>query len=129
MTSQLLDTLRQLECELHQSSTRGNAARLQCLLHVDFREVGYSGRSYTLSTIMQLLLGETEPLRIYARDFELQILAENLALLTYRDAHQTEEGELFRHCTRASLWQHNDNGWQMIYHQGTPSAAFEAVSA
>ncbi len=122
--SALLEHLCQQERELQNAQTRGDAARLRVLLHKDFREHGYSGRSYNLDSILALLLAEDEPTNIHPQDFVLQMLAENVALLIYRSAHRDKEGKLFRHSLRSSVWQRTEIGWQMIFHQGTPTAEF-----
>ena len=34
------------------------------------------------------------------------------------------DGDLFRHTFRSSLWQRMQHGWQLRFHQGTPTSAF-----
>ena len=52
----LLSQLKALEVELHQPVARGDAARLDALLHEDFREFGRSGATYTKADIVGSLL-------------------------------------------------------------------------
>ncbi|OUC12092.1 MAG: DUF4440 domain-containing protein [Alkalinema sp. CACIAM 70d] len=121
----LLSMLRELECELHQPQCRGNRARLAQLLAPDFREFGRSGASYTLDDMLMRLPTDIDPPKIHAQDFAVQMLSDSIALLTYREANINPSGELFRHTNRSSIWRLDSSGWQMIFHQGTPTAPFD----
>lgn len=121
----LLSTLRELECELHQPKCRGNRERLAQLLASDFREFGRSGASYRLDDTLTLLPTDPEPPNIHAQDFAVQQLSDSIALLTYRDAHVNASGKLFRHTNRSSIWRLDSSGWQMVFHQGTPTDPFD----
>ena len=124
----LLSTLRQLECELHQPKCRRDRARLLQLLAPDFREFGRSGASYTRDEILNILPAEAEPSQIHAQDFAINQLADTVVLLTYRSAHINHAGELLRHTNRSSIWRRTESGWQMVFHQGTPSEPFERLA-
>lgn len=121
----LLPTLRALECELHQPKCRSDRERLAQLLAPDFREFGRSGRFYSRDDTLALLPTETEASPTHAQDFAIQLLSDTIALLTYRSAYVSPSGELFRHTNRSSIWQLNPIGWQMIFHQGTPTDPFD----
>jgi len=121
----LLSTLSELECELHQPKCRSDRERLTQLLDPDFKEFGRSGASYTRDDTLMLLPTELEPPKIHAQDFAVQKLSDSIVLLTYRSAHVNSSGELFRHTNRASIWRLNSSGWQMVFHQGTPTAPFD----
>ena len=62
---------------------------------------------------------------IWAQDFELEVLSEDLALLIYRSAQITSSGELQRHTNRSSLWQWVEGSWKMRFHQGTATQPLE----
>ncbi|XGW00257.1 MAG: DUF4440 domain-containing protein [Leptolyngbya sp. BL-A-14] len=121
----LLSTLRKLECELHQPKCRRDPERLAQLLAPDFREFGRSGASYTRSDTLMLLPTDPAPPQIHAQDFAVNKLSDSIALLTYRDAHVNALGELFRHTNRSSIWRLDSSGWQMVFHQGTPTDPFD----
>jgi hypothetical protein len=72
-----------LEQQLLKPSTRRDAAALTSLLAEDFREFGGSGRLYTRHQIIEALAAES-PRTITLSDPLCQLLAENVALLTYR---------------------------------------------
>jgi len=120
----LLPMLRELECELHQPECRRNRERLEQLLAPDFREFGRSGTSYTRNDTLTLLPADTEVITIHAQDFAVLELSDAIALLTYRSAHIDPSGALFRHTNRSSIWRFNPSGWQMVFHQGTPTDPF-----
>lgn len=121
----LLETLRELEVSLHDPRVRSDVERLGALLHPSFRELGRSGVEHSREQVLaEFSSGEHAPV-IWAQDFALEALSEDLALLTYRSAHVGEAGTLDRHTHRASLWQLTENGWKMRFHQGTPTQAFE----
>lgn len=121
----LVSILRELECELHQLECRRNRERLAQLLAPDFREFGRSGASYTRNHMLISLPIDPEPPQIYAQDFAVNELSDSITLLTYRSAHLNSSGELFRHTNRSSIWRLESSGWQMVFHQGTPTDPFD----
>jgi hypothetical protein len=120
----LLQHLRELEVALHQPKVRGDRTRLKELLHDSFSEFGRSGCSYSRADILELLSHEVPQGTIWSQDFTLAEIAEGIALLTYKSAYIDANGELARHTLRSSLWQRTTRGWQLRFHQGTPTDAF-----
>lgn len=148
-TDPWLPQLQQLETELHHPGTRCSRERLEALLHLDFHEVGRSGRPYDRDTVIDVLVRQTQAPQVVSDGFRVQRLADDLALLTYRSAHvefaPPGDGALpdgggapaggsigwagatreeprpvqVRHALRSSLWCRGPDGWQMLYHQGT----------
>ena len=116
--------LQSLEVALHQPAGRGDAARLDQLLHPEFVEFGRSGTVYSRADMFAHLLAEDAPATIVADDFALRSLGASVALLTYRSAHRTDDGTLMRHTLRTSIWLRTDAGWQMSFHQGTATEPF-----
>ncbi len=70
------------------------------------------------------LPSDPEPPQVH-EDFVVNQLSGSIALLTYREAHVNPSGELFRHTNRSSIWRLDASGWQMVFHQGTPTAPFD----
>lgn len=120
----LLQHLRELEVALHQPEIRRDRTRLEELLHDSFSEFGRSGCSYSRADILELLSHEVPQGTIWSQDFTLAEIAEGIALLTYKSAYIDANGELARHTLRSSLWQRTARGWQLRFHQGTPTDAF-----
>jgi len=117
----LLETLRALEVELHRLETRRDRARLDALLHPDFREVGRSGREYSRADILTEFAGATEYPAIESKGYRLRVPAPGVALLTYVSAHRDDTGKLSRFTLRSSLWVRSGTGWLLLFHQGTPA--------
>ena len=120
----LLTTLRKLEVVLHQPNVRGDASRLNSLLHEEFAEFGRSGKVYSKAEVLRNLPRESPSPMVWSQDFIMVRLSDSVALLTYKSAQIAANGELSRHTLRSSIWQRMQNGWQMRFHQGTPTDAF-----
>lgn len=112
--------LEQLERELHSAGTRQSASRLKELLHPEFREIGRSGRVYSRSAILERL-ADSEPPKVHAEQFRRVELQPGVSLITYKSAHIAEDGGLCRHSLRSSIWILGEEGWRMVFHQGTPT--------
>jgi hypothetical protein len=120
---ELLSILCKLECELQESATRKDALRLNQILHHDFIEFGRSGNPYTRAEILNELSREVTR-SIHAQDFKVHLLATDIALLTYKSAEKCADGSTNRHALRSSLWKLGVSGWQIVFHQGTPTQVF-----
>ncbi|MDA8457195.1 nuclear transport factor 2 family protein [Acidovorax sp. GBBC 3334] len=120
----LLNTLRNLEIDLHRPAIRSDAARLDALLHEDFREFGRSGKVYTKADVLSQLPANAHHGSIVADGFEMRRLSDAVVLLTYRSAHWTAEGEVDGVTLRMSIWERaGGQGWRMRFHQGTPTGS------
>lgn len=112
------DVLRELEESLLRSSVRRDAERVAVLLAEEFCEFGSSGAVYTRDEIISSLQSEGEDVRLTMKDFACRMVAEGVALVTYRSAREVE-GEDVIAVLRSSLWVFRDARWQMGFHQGT----------
>jgi hypothetical protein len=122
----LLEDLRALEIALHQPGIRADRSRLAVLLHDDFVEIGRSGATFSKEDVItHLVAGRDDDATIIADGFLVRRIADHVALLTYRSARTRANGEYEAFTLRSSLWQRSHLGWQMRFHQGTPTAAFE----
>lgn len=122
----LLRVLQALEAELHAPAARGDAGKLNALLHDEFREFGRSGTAYNKRGTLARLPAQAQHDVVAADQFEVQPLAERVALLTYRSAHRCADGSLERFTLRSSVWELTEQGWQMRFHQGTPTQPWAA---
>ena len=91
------------------------------LLADDFVEFGSGGRVYDRKAIIESLGDETD-IEICATDFEMVVLGDNIALLTYR-AVCVEDDEPPVHSLRSSIWKLIDDEWKVLFHQGTLTTA------
>ena len=117
----LLNELRSFEVELHQPSARADVDRLDQLLHDSFREFGKSGKAYSKTDILRDLPLEARSTKVWSGDYELAKISTSVALLTYKTAHEDEEGQLSSYTLRSSLWVRTSAGWRIRFHQGTPT--------
>ncbi len=121
MNSELRDHIRLLEERLFDQTVRNTRSLLETLLSPDFREIGSSGRLYLYEEIIAALLEEpSDGTTRQLTDFEIQTLASDVVLATYR-SERIVQGEPPVRALRSSIWRRDANGaWRMVFHQGTP---------
>jgi hypothetical protein len=113
----VLDELRRREPIFHNKAFGSSVADFECSTAPDFWEIGASGRRYTREFILGLLqqnaLVDAEEAGWKSSDFGLRRLGPDSFLLTYT---LDQAGRLTR---RSTIWQKTDDGWRVLYHQGT----------
>jgi hypothetical protein len=114
MKVSVAELLVDLELGLHDPDVRRSQANIAALLADGFVEFGSSGRVYTKSETVAALVAES-PTDIRADGFVAKELAPGVALLTYRTTTDGVEA------LRSSIRVESSDGWQMVFHQGTPS--------
>jgi hypothetical protein len=124
----LLERLQDLEVALHQPAIRRDRAMIERLLHPRFREFGRSGRAYVRADVLANLPAEHEATTVWSQNFNIELVGNDAAMLTYTSAHAVTDGKLELHTNRSSLWVLEAGTWQMLFHQGTPTEPFERVS-
>jgi hypothetical protein len=106
------------ELALLDPEVRASAARTAALLHPGFTEFGRSGRRWGRESIVTLLAAEGEPAPdtgVTVSELRGVPLAPDLVHLTFI----TERGG--SRTNRSSLWRRTEDGWQLWFHQGTPT--------
>lgn len=111
--------LQALEAALQSQAVRADRARLAALLADDFVEFGSSGNLWTRAATLADLPVEDFCQRSI-RDFQARLLADDVALVTYRSQRHANGTLPASASLRSSLWKWRDGRWQMIFHQGTP---------
>jgi hypothetical protein len=112
--------LRLLEEQLLSPEIRKSTEDINVLLAKDFVEFGSSGFVFDRKRIVEKMQTEP-PIRRSIVDFKVVLLAENVALATYRAIRHAESGENPTYSLRSSIWKHIDGRWQIVFHQGTLS--------
>lgn len=110
-------TLKSLEESLYQPDTRFDREYLENILAPDFIEFGSSGRVWTRGQIIrtpQVAIGVRLPLP----EFGLQMVSEDVALVTYRSEMGLDYADA---ANRSSIWRRTVDGWQLVFHQATPT--------
>lgn len=110
--------LEKLELELLKPKTRKSVKRLSELLAEDFLEIGMTGKRFTKKDILEIL-PKSEDNKYEATDFETKEIAPNTILLTYKASVNNTKTNEITLTLRSSIWQKQNNNWQMIFHQGT----------
>ena len=108
-----------LERLLLEPETRKNDGLLKQLLSDDFVEFGAVGKSWTKAEIIAALTSQIFVKRTIV-DFSLRVLADGVVLATYLCRHQKANGDESL-SLRSSIWKTYENGWHMVFHQGTRS--------
>ena len=107
-----------LELSLLDPAVRHDRARVESLLAEDFQEFGSSGKIWSRSEILDLLESEA-PRSIAAHDLVCHVLAEGVALITYRAVSSDPQTHERLTTLRSSLWSIVDGQWKLRFHQGT----------
>ncbi|MFA6076193.1 MAG: DUF4440 domain-containing protein [Negativicutes bacterium] len=111
-----------LEISLLTPAVRASAEKLNVLLADDFREFGSSGEVYSKQDILEQLPKVTKiaSVEFLISGFQVQQLAEEIVLATFTtDKEMPDNSRLVS--LRSSIWRKTVKGWQMIFHQGTPT--------
>jgi hypothetical protein len=66
-----------------------------------------------------------EKIDMTSGNFRLDLLADGVALLTYRSIKRFESPTPPLYSNRSSIWTRVAGQWQMFFHQGTPTKPFE----
>lgn len=114
-----IEDLKKLEESLWKSESRFNLSFQEKVFAPSFFEFGRSGRRYTRE---QMVRTESQPIRakLPLKNFEIHPLDSNNVLVTYISEVQYDELELANRC---SVWSRTKDGWQLRFHQGTPTVA------
>jgi hypothetical protein len=119
---QIGDCLYEQELRLLRADVRHSETELRKLLAEEFIEIGSLGQVYSRDMIIASLAEETAT-RILVFEFQVRIQTPDLALVTYRAEIQQAENQRPISSWRSSLWKRTGQGWQMVFHQGTPIPA------
>jgi len=87
------------------------------ILAESFIEFGSAGQVFTKSEVVSKLRSEV-PVEVSANGFNVQLLSQDVALVTYRTRRYAAPAD---EVLRSSIWRQTEGaGWQLVFHQGTP---------
>ena len=92
-------------------------ADFEAMMAPEFWETGASGRRYTREEVLDVLeerYSKTHDDVWVTSEFGCQRLAQDLYLVTY-----TLLQDRVRLTRRATIWRRTEEGWKIVYHQGT----------
>jgi hypothetical protein len=111
-----LSAIQELEERLLSPAVRRSPEALDSLISDDFLEFGSSGRIWSKADVLNVLapIGEFS-----LSDIHVTELGTGYTLITYQlavinDGNRTTS-------LRSSIWRLEDQGWRVLFHQGTPS--------
>lgn len=119
LTDEIAAELKRLEESLLSPEFRRSRARLDALLADDFLEYGASGRIYDKSALLAMT-DKTYDGQLSLHAFSATALAPSVALVRYRSLLRRADGRE-SHALRCSIWSLTEEGWKLVFHQGTPT--------
>lgn len=123
---ELKETIIALEQHLIDYGVRHDVAQLEAHITDDFLEFPSDGIPFGKAEALADVPSEV-PTRFHQQDFQLRMLADDVAMLTYRATIRRPTDAPPKYSLRCSIWKHNGKRWQMTFHQGTLCPAFEEV--
>jgi len=120
----IFDELRRREPIFHNPEFGSTTAEFERATAPDYWEVGASGRRYSRDFILNELTKSVPYVDAAAAgwltsEFGLRRLGPDTYLLTYT------LDQAGRRTRRSTIWQNAENGWRILYHQGTIVSAEE----
>ena len=116
----ILKDLSAREPIFHRREFGTSKAHLERMTDDAFWEIGASGniyqRAYVIETLLKRYENGPEPHEWLCREFSIMALAENLFLLSYTLC------EPERVTRRSTIWRYTNEGWKIVFHQGTLAA-------
>ena len=126
-SAHLLRELVALELAFQRQQPGSDQSHVGCLLREDFFEFGSSGGVIDKQMVVEYPGAETIDMTSY--DFKLDVLADGVALLTYRSISRFGSIRPAVYANRSSIWKRTNGQWQMFFHQGTPTKPFDCNNA
>jgi hypothetical protein len=118
MTQAIAAHLRACEEALLDPAVRSDRARVDEFLAKDFQEFGASGRLWSRTEILdELAYKHYVPPTI--EGFHCVLLADTVALVTYRTVRGPDLAGIRVSSLRSSIWTKRDSTWELRFHQGT----------
>jgi len=109
----------QLEDELLHTNFSKHPRRLDQLLAPSFKEINSDGCIAGHKDVISWLLTKPTSCRWTFLNFSARHIAEDLALAIYQAKRTEETDPNYQGSMHSSVWQCNQDNWQMIFHQST----------
>jgi hypothetical protein len=119
MSAERHQVLLALEQRLAQVGAKLLPGEAESLIADTFVEIGASGRMWRKADILEAL-GQWPALERTVEDFCVTTLSGSYYVVTYRLISMAQEGHERQSTLRSSIWKQQGEGWQIIFHQGTP---------
>ncbi len=120
MNDAITDQIRRLEFKLLHSDMKVRPSLLDVLLAEEFEEIGGHGAVSSRQEVVGWLLNKNPQDRWSLTDFRVRELSIDLVLAIYRAEKIVEKKNIVsKGSIRSSIWKHNTQGWQMVFHQAS----------
>ena len=119
MSAERNQVLLILEQRLAQVGAKLQPGEAEALIADEFVEFGASGRVWRKADILEALK-QWPASELTVEDFHVTELGGACCLVTYRLTRLEPESQQRKSTLRSSIWKPRGEGWQMIFHQGTP---------
>ena len=120
MNDAITDQIRRLEFKLLHSDMKVRPSLLDELLAKEFEEIGGNGAVNSRQEVVGWLLNKNPQDRWSLTDFRVRELSIDLVLAIYRAEKIVEKKNIVSQGSiRSSIWKHNTQGWQMVFHQAS----------
>jgi hypothetical protein len=119
MSAERDQVLLMLEQRLAQIEAKLLPREAESLIVDEFVEIGASGRIWRKAEILRALK-QWPAIERTLEDFRVTELGGSCCLVTYRSIRIEQESQQSRSTLRSSIWKQRGEGWQIVFHQGTP---------
>lgn len=121
-----MEKLEEHEKLIHWVDELPDKAEVINLIHKDFKEIWYSWRTYFYTDTIEWLKNRTaNGFKIHSQEYSFKQLAPDIIQVFYNTIDISENWSKSRFAKRMSLWKSENNHWQLLYHQATPTEKFE----
>lgn len=103
-----------------QAVDKGRPEPLAELLADDFLEFGASGKVWNKAKVLAAVVNRERSVERSIRSFRVRKLGPDHLLATYEASENLDS--IPGVSLRSSIWRRSSGGWQMLFHQGTPSS-------
>lgn len=114
----MYDEIINYEKDLLSSTIRGDKESVERLMAEEFREIGMSGMKFNKKDILDSL-ESWDYLEYEGVEFEYEKLREGLIILFYKALVKNNKDNTKIWTRRSSIWEKKEDGWKMVFHQGT----------
>jgi hypothetical protein len=113
----------ELEKSLLTFDVRHSKTELLKRIAPEFKEIGASGSYFGLDNVLERLPTEDD-WRAFAQDFEFQQISDDICQVVFRSYSRRNNDDEGTFSLRSSIWKKFDDGWKMVFHQGTKVEPF-----
>lgn len=116
----ITDQIKRLELQLLHSDSTVLSSLLEVLLAKEFEEIGSHGNVSPRQEVVDWLLNKSPEDRWLLTDFRVKELSAGMVLAIYHAEQIAGHRSIAsKGSVRSSIWRHNTQGWQMVFHQAT----------